>query len=80
MARSAAVDEEEIIVLNASIYEALSTVQLLVQPDDGRYVVARKIRKVRFRSVQRVACDGKQILNFVSMPDLSLGRQFGTRF
>lgn len=50
-----AVDEEEVIVLEAGVGEALRLVDLLVQPHDCSHVVLFEIRKVGFGGVQRVA-------------------------
>lgn len=55
VARRAAVYEEEVVVLEARVREALRLVNLFVQPHDGRHVVLFEIRKVGFRGVKRIA-------------------------
>lgn len=55
VAGGAAVYEEEVVVLEASICEALRLVNLFVQPHDGSHVILFEIRKVGFRGVKRVA-------------------------
>ena len=54
VAGSAAVDEEEVIVLEACIREALRLVDLFVQPHDRRHVMLFEIRKVGFGGVKRI--------------------------
>lgn len=51
----AAVDEEEVVVLETGVREALGFVDLLVEPHDGSYVVLLEIRKVGFGGVKRIA-------------------------
>lgn len=59
VARRAAVQEEQVVVVEAGVREALRVVDLLVQPDDGRHVVLSEVGKVRLRRVQRVTCRGR---------------------
>lgn len=54
VAGGAAVYEEQVIVLEASVCEALRLVDLFVQSHDRGHVVLFEIRKVGFRSVERV--------------------------
>lgn len=50
----AAIDEEEVIMLEARVGEALCFIDLLVQPHHGRHVVLLEIWKVGFRGMKRV--------------------------
>lgn len=50
----AAVDEEEVVVLKASVCEALGLVDLFVQPHDCSYVVLFEIRKIGFGRMKRI--------------------------
>ena len=52
--RRAAVDEEQVVVVESGVGEAPRVVDLLVQSHHGRHVVLAEIREVRFRCVQRV--------------------------
>lgn len=54
VAGRAAVDEEEVVVLEASICEALRLVNLFVQPHDCCHVMLFEIREVGFRGVKRI--------------------------
>ena len=54
VAGRAAVDEEEVVVLEARIREALRLVHLFVQPHDRRHVMLFEIRKVGFGGVKRI--------------------------
>jgi len=54
-ARSGAIDEEQIFVLEAGVCELLGVVQPLVKPDDGGYAVAAKVAEVMIRGMQWVA-------------------------
>lgn len=54
VAGGAAVYEEQVIVLEASVREALRLVNLFVQSHDRSHVVLFEIRKVGFRSMERV--------------------------
>lgn len=54
LAGGAAVDEEQVVVLEAGVREALRLVDLLVQPHHGAHVVLFEVREVGFRRVQRV--------------------------
>lgn len=47
----AAVQEEEVVVLEAGVGEAFGVVDLLVQTDDGGHVVFPEVRKVRLGGV-----------------------------
>lgn len=59
VAGGAAVYEEQVIVLEASVCEALRLVNLFVQSYDRSHVVLFEIRKVGFRGVE-----GVTIFNF----------------
>lgn len=50
----AAIYEEQVVVLEASICEALCLIDLFVQPHDCSHVVLFEIRKVGFRGMKRV--------------------------
>ena len=50
-----AIHEEEVVVVQASVREALGVVDLLVQPDHRGYVVLAEVGKVGLWSVERVA-------------------------
>lgn len=54
VAGGAAVDEEEVVVLEAGVREALRLVDLLVQPHDGRHIMLFEIREVGFGGVKRI--------------------------
>lgn len=54
VAGCAAIDEEEVIVLEASIGEALRLVNLFVQPHDCSHVMLFEIRKVGFGGMKRI--------------------------
>ena len=54
VAGCAAIDEEEVVVLEARIGEALRLVNLLVQPHDCSHVMLFEIRKVGFGGVKRI--------------------------
>lgn len=54
VAGSAAVDEEEVIVLEARICEAFCLIDLFVQPHDRRHVMLFEIGKVGFGGVKRI--------------------------
>lgn len=54
VAGGAAVYEKQVIVLEASVCEALRLVNLFVQSHDRSHVVLFEIRKVGFGSVERV--------------------------
>lgn len=55
VAGRAAVYEEEVVVLEARVREALRLINLFVQPHDCRHVMLFEIRKVGFRGVKRIA-------------------------
>ena len=55
----AAVQEEQVVVAEASVCEALGIVDLLVEPNDSADIVFAEVGKVGFRRVQRVACRGQ---------------------
>ena len=52
--RSRAVDEEEVLVLEAGVGEPLAIVDLLVQPHDAGDVVETEVGEVGLWGVQRV--------------------------
>jgi hypothetical protein len=52
---NAAVNEEQVVVFEAGICESPGVVNLLVESNDGRYVVLAKIREVSLWCVQRVS-------------------------
>lgn len=54
VAGGAAVYEEQVVVLKASVCEALRLVNLFVQSHDCRHVVLFEIRKVGFGGMERV--------------------------
>lgn len=54
----AAVYEEQVVVVEAGIREALGIVDLLVEPDDRGNVVLSEVREVCFWSVKRVTWFG----------------------
>lgn len=54
VAGGAAVYEEEVVVLEAGVGEALRLVDLLVQPHDGRHIMLFEIREVGFGGVKRI--------------------------
>ena len=54
IAGRAAVNEEQIVMLEAGLGEPLGIVDLLVQPDDTLDVVLSKIGKIGLRCMQRV--------------------------
>ena len=54
LARSGAVDEEHVDVVEAGVEETTRVVVLLVQTDDGRHVVLPEVWKVGFRGVSGV--------------------------
>lgn len=56
----AAIQEEEVVVVEAGVGEALGVVDLLVQADDGRHVVLPEVREIRLGCVQRVTCGGAE--------------------
>lgn len=55
----ATVQEEEVMVLEAGVSEALGVVDLLVQTHNSGHVVFPKVRKVRLGGMQRVTCRGQ---------------------
>lgn len=54
----AAIQEEEVVVMETSVGETFGIVDLLVQPNDGADVVFPEVREVGFRSMQGVTCRG----------------------
>lgn len=54
VAGCAAVYEEEVIVLEASVYEALRFINLFVQPHNCSHIMLFEIREVGFRGMKRV--------------------------
>lgn len=56
VAGGAAIYEEQVVVLEASVCEALRLINLFIQSHDCCHVVLFEIRKVGFRSVERVTC------------------------
>ena len=52
--RRAAVDEEEVVVIEAGVLEAPTVVDLLVQAHDRRHRVFAEVGEVRFRRMQWV--------------------------
>lgn len=54
VARRAAVQEEQVVVAEAGVREALRVVDLLVQPDDSRHAVLPEVGEVGLRSMQGV--------------------------
>lgn len=50
----AAIYEEEVIVLEASVCEALCLINLFVQPHNCSHIMLFEIRKVGFRGVKRI--------------------------
>lgn len=54
VAGRAAVNEEEVVVLEARVGEALGLVNLFVQPHDGGHIVLFEVREVGFGGVERV--------------------------
>lgn len=56
IAGRAAVHEEQVIVVKASICEALGIIDLLVEADDGGDVVLTEVWEVSLRGVERIAC------------------------
>lgn len=58
----AAVDEEEVVVVEAGVGEALSVVDLLVQADDGGHAVLPEVGEVSLGRVQRVTCRGQSVV------------------
>lgn len=54
VAGGAAIYEEQVVVLEASVCEALCLINLFIQSHDCCHVVLFEIRKVGFRSVERV--------------------------
>lgn len=59
VAGRAAVQEEEVVVVEAGVAEALGVVDLLVEADDGRHVVFPEVGEVRLGGVERVTCRGR---------------------
>lgn len=59
VAGRAAIQEEQVVVMEAGVREALRVVDLLVQPNNSGHVVLSEVRKVRFRRMQRVTCRGQ---------------------
>ena len=55
VARGGAVDEEEVLVVEAGVSEFLGFVHPLVEPDDGGDSVASEVPEVVVGSMQRVA-------------------------
>ena len=55
VARGGAIDEEQVFVLKAGVYELLGIVHPLVEPDNGGDAVAAEIAEVMVRGVQWVA-------------------------
>lgn len=55
----AAIQEEEVIVVETGIGEAFGVVDLLVQTDDSSHVVFPEVGEVRLGGVQRVAYRGR---------------------
>lgn len=60
VAGRAAVQEEEVAVVEAGVDEALGVVDLLVQTDDGGHVVLPEVREVGLGRVEGVACRGRR--------------------
>lgn len=58
----AAVDEEEVVVVEAGVGEALSVIDLLVQADDGGHAVLPEVGEVSLGRVQRVTCRGQSVV------------------
>lgn len=54
VAGGAAIYEEQVVVLEASVCEALRLINLFIQSHDCCHVVLFEIREVGFRSVERV--------------------------
>lgn len=54
VAGGAAIYEEQVVVLEASVCEALRFINLFIQSHDCCHVVLFEIREVGFRSVERV--------------------------
>lgn len=54
VARRAAVNEEEVVVVEASIFEATGIVDLFVQPHDGRNLVFAEVGEVGLGGMQGV--------------------------
>lgn len=64
----AAVQEEQVVVTEAGVREALGVVDLLVQPDNSGHVVLSEVREVGFGRMQRVACRGQSSTRDPSLP------------
>lgn len=56
----AAVQEEEVVVMEAGVCEPLGLVDLLVEPNHSANVVFPEVGEVGFRRMQRVACRGQR--------------------
>lgn len=52
----AAIHEEQVIVVEAGICEALGVVDLLVEADDSGDVVLAEVWEVSLRGMERIAC------------------------
>lgn len=77
VAGGAAVDEEQVVVLKASVCEALRLVNLFVQSHDGRHVVLFEIRKVGFGGMERVTY--RQTGEVSREPQSISNKQYGVR-
>lgn len=56
----AAVQEEEVVVVEASVREAFGIVDLLVEADDRRHIVFPEVGEVGLGGVERVTCRGAE--------------------